>query len=64
MYSKAIQKMMNLVDCCKCHDQYSFIEGNPNDAPKKDNNGKPLTPEQAIHYAQNRFVCPKPDCKT
>ena len=56
--------MMNLVECVKCKDQYEFVPGNPRDAPKKDENGKLITSEHAQHYAQNRFTCPKGNCKT
>lgn len=40
------------------------MPGKPSDAPKKDQNGKPLTEEDKAHYAENRFVCIRPDCKT
>ena len=61
---KALRKMMNIIECCKCKSEYEFVEGNPKDAPKKDNNGKPLTAEHANAYAKNRFICSKADCKT
>ena len=55
--------MMNLIECVKCNDQYEFAPGNSRDAPKKDNNGKPLTAAHSLHYAENRFTCPKGSCK-
>lgn len=64
MQSKAMRKMYNIVECMKCKSQYDFQPGNPNDAPKKDHNGKPLKPQHAVLYAENRFNCPQADCKT
>ena len=64
MQAQAIQKMYNIITCCKCSAQFEFQEGNPRDAPKKDENGKVLTPEQAKDYAMNRFVCTSGACKT
>ncbi len=46
-----MRKMYNIVQCCKCKSQYDFAPGNPNDAPKKDENGKLYNPEHAILYA-------------
>lgn len=43
MQNKAIRKMMNIIECTKCHTEYEFAPGNPRDAPAKDNNGKALT---------------------
>jgi hypothetical protein len=40
------------------------MPGNPRDAPSKDNNGKVLTEIDKKNYAQNRFICSKPDCKS
>lgn len=31
-----------LVTCASCKEIFDFVEGNFHDAPKKDNNGKPL----------------------
>lgn len=56
--------MMNIVECAKCHSEYGFAPGNPRDAPAKDNNGKVLTQADKNLYAQNRFVCSKPNCKS
>jgi hypothetical protein len=44
MQDKVFKKMnnFNLVECNKCQSQYDFAPGNPNDAPKNDNNGKPV----------------------
>lgn len=63
LQNKAIRKMMNIIECAKCHAEYEFAAGNPRDAPAKDTNGKALTEADKAHYAQNRFICPKPDCK-
>lgn len=43
MMNKAIRKMMNVIECFKCHEEYEFVPGNPKDAPKKDLQGKALT---------------------
>lgn len=43
LQNKAIRKMMNVVECMKCHSSYDFVAGNSKDAPAKDNNGKALT---------------------
>lgn len=64
LQNKAIRKMMNVVECAKCHSSYDFVPGNARDAPPKDNNGKLLTESDKNHFAQNRFMCPKADCKT
>lgn len=66
LQNRAMRKManINIVECVKCKSQYDFAPGNPNDAPKKDDNGKPVNSEYAILYAEHRFVCPRPDCKT
>jgi hypothetical protein len=54
----------NIVECIKCKSQYDFAPGNPNDAPKKDDNGKPIKEQYAILYAEQRFNCTRADCKT
>jgi hypothetical protein len=59
-----MRKMYNIVECVKCKAQYDFVPGNPNDAPKKDENGKPYKPEHSILYAENRFICPVASCRT
>ena len=64
MQAQAIQKMYNIITCCKCSAQFEFQEGSAKDAPKKDENGKPLTHEHAQDYAMNRFVCTSAACKT
>lgn len=64
MEKKAIISMMNIVECVKCESQYEFMEGNPRDAPKKNEAGKVLNEADKKHYAENRFVCQKADCKT
>jgi len=56
--------MCNLTECFKCKTEFEFAEGNPKDAPKKDNNGKELKQEHAKDYATNRFICPTAGCKT
>ena len=43
MEKKMIINMMNIVECVKCQSQYQFDEGNPRDAPKKNDAGKALT---------------------
>lgn len=63
MQNKAIRNMMNIVECVKCHSEYEFTSGNARDAPKKNEAGKALTAENQKHYAENRFVCQKADCK-
>ncbi len=44
MQSKALRKMYSIIECFKCKQQYDFAAGNPNDAPKKDLNGKMVKP--------------------
>ena len=63
MEKKAIINMMSIVECVKCQSQYGFDVGNPRDAPKKNDAGKTLTEADKKHYAENRFVCQKADCK-
>lgn len=43
--------MYNIVECVKCKSSYDFQAGNPNDAPKKTEQGQLLKPEHAILYA-------------
>ena len=64
MQNKAIRLMMNIVECVKCKSEYEFVSGNPRDAPKKNESGKALTQADMIHYAENRFICPKADCRS
>lgn len=40
LQNKAIRKMCNLIECCKCKSEFEFQEGNARDAPKKDPTGK------------------------
>lgn len=42
MQNKAMRKMYNIVQCVKCKSEFDFQPGNPNDAPKKDEQGKAL----------------------
>lgn len=46
MQDKVLKKNYNFdfVECSKCKSQYDFSRGNPNDAPKKDETGKPIKP--------------------
>ena len=55
--------MYNLVECVKCQGSFDFVPGKASDAPAKDNNGKPLSEESKMHYAENRFHCIDPSCK-
>jgi E3 ubiquitin-protein ligase MYCBP2 len=66
LQKKSIRKILSLsmIECVKCHTEYEFTPGRPSDAPAKDINGHPLSQACKENFANNRFICPKPDCKT
>ncbi|CAD8076897.1 unnamed protein product [Paramecium primaurelia] len=58
---KLALKNQNIVECIKCQSQFSFEKGNPNEQVK-DQQGKNISGEALINYANNRFICKQ--CKT
>ncbi|CAD8171033.1 unnamed protein product [Paramecium pentaurelia] len=54
-------KNQDIIECIKCKSQFFFEKGNPKDLVK-DQQGKNISCEAQINYANNRFICKQ--CKT